>query len=211
MSAARELIDITRPLFPGFPVWPGDAACRMSWTARREEGAVANVAELSLSTHTGTHVDAPLHLISEGKAIGSMPLSHFMGPAVVVDVRGAEVIDLAAVERVLAAGGGDRVLFRTGCWRDAAALPERFPALAPDAARRLSEAGVVLVGTDAPSVDPFESEELPAHRVLGEAGLAIVENLLLDEASEGRYELTALPLRLTAADASPVRAVLRRA
>ena len=78
------------------------------------------------------------------------------------------------------------------------------------AAARLRDAGAVLVGTDAPSVDPFGSDDLPAHRVLAAAGIAILENLLLDEVPVGTYELIAYPLRLTEADASPVRAVLRR-
>lgn len=209
MTAPRVLHDVTRPLVPGFPEWPGDAPCRLAWTARLEEGAPANVSELGMSAHCGTHVDAPLHVLPEGASVGALPLSVFLGPARVVDASGADGIDEARVEAALReADGAGRVLFRTGCWTDPAVFPRVFPALSPGAAARLRDAGVVLVGTDAPSVDPFDSGDLPAHRVLAAAGIAIVENLQLDEVSVGTYELIALPLRLTAADASPVRAVL---
>ena len=210
MPQEDRWIDATRPLHPGFPVWPGDAPCRLAWTSRLEDGAAANVAEIAMSTHAGTHVDAPLHVRADGSAIGDMPPSVFVGPAVVADARGREWIDAELVERVLGIRGVERVLFRTGCWKDAAGFPERFPALTPEAAVRLRDAGVVLVGTDAPSVDPFPSESLPVHRVLAEGEVAIVENLLLDEVPVGEYEMIALPLRWTGADASPVRAVLRR-
>ena len=99
----------------------------------------------------------------------------------------------------------------TGAWQDGSGFPETFPAVTPDAADALVLSGVRLVGTDAPSVDPFASAELPAHQRLLAAGIPILENLLLDDVPEGRYELIALPLKLMALDAAPVRAVLRDA
>lgn len=210
MSDPRTF-DVTRPLLSGFPEWPGDAPCRVSWTARLEEGGPANVAELRMSAHCGTHVDAPLHVLPGGKAIGDLSLSAFWGRARLVDAGGAKAVDEALVGRALGEGGAPpRLLFRTGCWTDPAAFPRSFPALTPAAAARLRDAGAVLVGTDAPSVDPFDSGDLPAHRVLAAAGIAIVENLLLDGVPPGDYELIALPLRIAEADASPVRALLRR-
>jgi arylformamidase len=207
MTPARALLDITRPVRAGMPVWPGDAPCRLRWTARRDAGDAANVAELCLSVHTGTHVDAPHHVLDEGARIGALAPETFVGPALVVEAGGLPAIgvDLVAGLRLEA---GDRVLFRTGCWRGDE-FPAAFPALHPEAAGLLRSRGVRLVGTDAPSVDPFDSAELPAHRVLLGAGIPILENLLLDGAEPGRYELVALPLRLEEADASPVRALLR--
>lgn len=210
MDHDPALIDITRPLVPGFPVWPGDAPCRLAWTTRLEDGAAANVSELSMTAHCGTHVDAPLHVLADGQAIGTVPLSSLVGTALVVEATGREWIEEALVEGAFRDHGpAARILFRTGCWGDPAVFPERFPALTAAAACRIREAGLVLVGTDAPSVDPFWSEDLPAHRILAESGIVIVENLLLDGVVVGRYELIALPLRLAHADASPVRAVLR--
>jgi arylformamidase len=102
------------------------------------------------------------------------------------------------------------VLLRTGAWDDPDAFPASWPALTQDAARLLVARGVRLVGTDAPSPDAADAHDLPVHRVLLGAGVAIVENLLLDEVAPGDYELVALPLRFAEADASPVRAILVR-
>lgn len=208
MEKAR-LYDISWPVDEGLPVWPGDATYRVSWTMRRAEGASVNVAELCLSAHTGTHADGPFHASDEGVRIGAAPLDAYLGPAVVVDAQGREMIEEEWVSGLLAWQAPERLLFRTGCWTDPRTFPERFAALDPGAAARLVAAGVRLVGTDAPSVDPFDSKQLPTHRVLGEGGVAILENLLLAGVPEGRYELIALPLRLEESDSSPVRAVLR--
>lgn len=203
------LYDVTWPVREGIPVWPGDCPCTVGWTMLRSEGASVNVAELRMSVHTGTHADGPFHVSDEGVRIGAAPLDAYFGPATVVDVAARGRIDVETVEAVLRAGPVERVLFRTGCWRDPDVFPTEFPAPEPEAARALVRAGVRLVGTDAPSVDPYESQELETHHVLGEGGVAILENLLLAGVPEGRYELVALPLRLRDADASPVRAVLR--
>lgn len=203
------LYDITRPLGPWTPVWPGDAPCRLLWTQTQAEGAGANVGEICLSTHCGTHVDAPYHVDDSGVRVGALPVDAFVGPAVVIEAGGSDEIDPGRVEGLLERPGAERVLFRTACWSDAGAFPERFPALSPELAGRLVAAGVRLVGTDAPSVDSFHSTELPAHRILARAGIPILENLRLDGVPPGLYELIALPLRLETADASPVRAVLR--
>lgn len=205
----RPLLDITRPVATGIPVWPGDAAYQCGWTMRRADGASVNVAELRLSPHTGTHADGLFHASDTGARIGAAPLDAYIGPAFVVDARGREWLDESLVRDALQADPAERLLFRTGCWTDPATFPQRFPAFHPDAAARLARAGVRLVGTDAPSVDPFDSKDLPAHNAFGAAGIAILENLLLDDVVPGRYELIALPLRLNEADASPVRAVLR--
>lgn len=200
--------DVTRPVYSGMPVWPGDAPCRCGWQATLAEGG-ANVAELSLSVHAGTHADGPYHVREDGARIGDVPLDAFIGSAHVLDVADAERIDGGWITAHLPADC-ERLLLRTRAWSDPASFPARWPALTPDAARRLVERGVRLVGTDAPSPDPAASEDLPVHRILLGAGVAIVENLLLDDVPDGVYELIALPLRLAEADSSPVRAILVR-
>jgi arylformamidase len=201
--------DITRPVRAGIPVWPGDAPFRVEWTLRRAEGATVNLSELHLSAHTGTHADAPFHTSDEGARMGAAPLDAFLGPALLVDARGWPSISRERVEPLLGEGAPERLLFHTGCWTDPGRFPDVFPAIEPDAARRMAAAGVRLVGTDAPSVDPFDSSDLPTHAILRESGILNLESLLLDGVPPGRYELIALPLRLEEADASPVRAVLR--
>lgn len=197
--------DITRPVAAGMPVWPGDPPCRVQWAASVADDGV-NVAELSLSTHTGTHADAPYHVLGAGARAGELPLDAFVGPTWVADAPAGE-IGARWIEAHLPAGC-ERILFCTGAWTRDDAFPGEWPALTPEAAVLLASRGVRLVGTDAPSPDALGAADLPVHRVLLGAGVAIVENLLLDGIEPGEYELMALPLRLAEADASPVRAIL---
>jgi arylformamidase len=206
-ESRRIIHDVTRPLFTGHPVWPGDTPCNVRRTSRIADGAQVNGTEISCSVHTGTHADGPYHVLEDGVRIGDAPLESFLGPAHLLDAAGLESIEADWLSAHLPPGA-ERVLFRTGCWRDPHVLPSVFPAPTPDAARLLAERGIRLIGTDAPSVDPFDSYDLPAHRVLLGAGMGIVENLLLDGIAPGAYDLIALPLRLVDADSSPVRAIL---
>jgi len=201
-----RIFDITRPVFAGMPVWPGDAPCSLAWTDHIGEGG-ANVAALSCGVHTGTHADGPYHVLADGARIGDVPLGAYLGQARVVDVNGARVLDAEWVEAHLAARC-ERLLVRTRAWTRPDLLPAAWPAFDEAAARLLVARGVRLVGTDAPSPDPAEAHDLPVHRVLLGAGIAILENLMLDDVEMGAYELVALPLRLAEADAAPVRAVL---
>jgi len=149
-----------------------------------------------MSAHVGTHVDAPSHVLPDGVPIGRLPLDAFVGPARVVDLPGrGEVGPDSLPSKSL---GTPRVLFRTG--------GKTF--LSPLAAVRLAEKGILLVGTDAMSVDPKGATDLPAHRVLLSRGIAVLENLDLSAAPPGDYRLVALPLFFRELDASPVRAIL---
>lgn len=205
----RILHDITRPLVAGHPVWPGDSPCRVEWRARLGPGVAYNQSELRMSPHTGTHADGPFHMLPDGPMIGAAPLEAFIGPARVVDATGRASLDEAWAAEVLAEGAPERLLVRTGAWTDPAVFPTAFAALTPESARMLVDAGVRLIGTDAPSPDPFASADVPVHHVLLGAGAGILENVMLDGVPPGDYELIALPLRLMDAEASPVRAILR--
>lgn len=198
--------DITRPVYAGMPVWPGDAPCSLAWTDTVAQGG-ANVAAISCSVHTGTHADGPYHVLDDGARIGDVPLDAFVGPAQVVDAAGVREIGAEWLEAHLP-GDCERLLLRTGAWDDPHTFPGAWPALTVRAAQLLVRRGVRLVGTDAPSPDAMDAHDLPVHRILLGAGVAIVENLMLDAIEPGAYELIALPLRLAQADASPVRAVL---
>lgn len=205
------MIDVSQPLGPETAEWPGDRAFLLEWTMRREEGDSVDAASISMSVHTGTHVDGPGHVM-DGPGAGSLPLDRFMGPAAVVDARPFTANDPPAVQPS-ALDGLDprvtpRVLFRTRDDVDPSRFPDRVVALSPALARRIVEEGFVLAGTDAPSIDPTLSKTLDAHRILAEAGIPNVENLVLTDVEPGRYTLIALPLRLVGADSSPVRAVL---
>jgi arylformamidase len=210
LRVPTRIYDISRQVDTSIPVWPGDAPFRVDWIALRSAGAIANVSALLVSPHTGTHADAPLHVRDSAEGIGEMDLAPFIGLALVVDVSKAAAIDREVVQSALRGHSRpERILFRTAAWGEGSAFPRTFAALTPEAIEILRSAGVRLVGTDAPSVDPFDSPDLPAHHALVSAGIAILENLYLDEVPPGAYELIALPLKLSGVDASPVRAILR--
>jgi arylformamidase len=208
-SNARQLWDISPPVHAGSPVFPGDTAYSQQWCATIGPGCPVNVSAITLSPHVGAHADAPLHYDASGAAIGDVSLDAFLGPCRVINAIGCGPLitwdDIAhAVDDTLPT----RVLVRTY-----AQAPEQWDgqlaAYAPDTIERLADRGVLLVGIDTASIDPADSKTLDSHQVIRRRGLRVLENLVLDHVPEGDYELIALPLKLTTADASPVRAVLR--
>lgn len=206
-----RLIDISQPLGPATAVWPGDRRLELGWSLRRDRGDTVDVATVALSVHTGTHVDGPRHT-GAGPGVDEVGLEPFYGPCVVVDARGVIAGDPPLVPASVLDGVDavrtPRLLLRTRTEVDAASFPAPYAALSVALARELAARGFMLVGTDAPSVDPFASRSLEAHRVLGEAGIPNVENLVLSGVAAGTYTFIGLPLRLVDADSSPIRAVL---
>ena len=203
-----RLIDISPPITARTAVWPGDTEYRLEWVSRMEEGASCNVASLSTTPHLGAHADGPRHFSRDGAAIGAVELEPYVGRCRVVDVTGARVVDEEALFGV-ELFGAKRVLFKTGTFPDFERWNTDFAWIDAGLARRLARMGVVLVGIDTPSVDAFDSKDLPTHHALLETGVRNLEGLDLSHAEAGEYELIALPLRFMDADSSPVRAVLR--
>ena len=208
-SCPPALWDISPPVHTGTPVFPGDTPYSQAWAATITPDCPVNVSALQLSPHVGAHADAPLHYDPAGEAVGALALEPFLGPCRVIHaIACGPLIEWRhiahAVDKL-----PTRVLVRTY---------ERMPqdhwdgalsAYAPDTVERLADLGVVLIGIDTASIDPADSKALPSHQVIRRRGLRVLENLVLDAVPEGDYELIALPLKLTQADASPVRAVLR--
>lgn len=208
MTSSRRIRDISPAVEVGSPVFPGDRQMAAEWTFRIGPGCPVNVAALTLSPHTGAHADAPLHFVDGGTPAGELPLDAYLGPCRVVHAIGAGPrVEWRHVEHALS-GPPPRVLVRT-YERQPATWDDGFTAIAAETIERLGDLDVRLVGTDAASLDPASSKTLDAHHAAYRHGLAILENLLLDDVPEGDYELIALPLRLATADAAPVRAVLR--
>ncbi|HET9985815.1 MAG TPA: cyclase family protein [Longimicrobiales bacterium] len=199
--------DISQPIGARTAVYPGDPAYRQSWALSRERGDPVDVAEITIGVHIGTHVDGPGHVLEDATPVGELHLEPFLGPAHVVDAveRGTLAPDLVDGLDLVRA---PRVLFRTRRRVDPTTFPHGYVGIAPALAERLVASGVRLVGTDAPSVDAEDAGGLPAHRILLAGGVAIAENLVLDDVRPGVYTLVALPLKLVEADSSPVRAVL---
>jgi arylformamidase len=203
------LLDVSQPVTPRTASFPGDQPFSCGWTGTKAGGWSVNVGNVAGTTHVGTHVDAPYHVDDHGARVGGLPLDAFVGPAVVVDAVGRDALD-ARLLRGLDLRAAPRVLFRTRAASDPETFEKRFPVLTEEAIEILAQEGVRLVGVDQASVDPWDSKELPVHHALVRAGIVNVENLRLDDAAPGRYELLAAPVRWVDMDAAPLRALLRK-
>lgn len=208
MTASKRLWDISQPLRPGLPVWPGDApfSIRPRWT--HGGGSPVNVATIALSTHSGAHADAPLHYDPAGLPIDRVALEPYLGPCRVVDARGAGNTIGADLVEARWTRGVSRMLFRTFEKFPADSWPSHFTVFGEAAIRAMAARGVTLVGIDSPSLDPETSKSMDAHLAVPH-DMRILEGLVLDHVPPGDYELIALPLPLAGLDASPVRAILR--
>lgn len=199
--------DISQTLRPGLPVWPGDTEFAFERSWRMEDGSPVNVGRMTMSTHSGSHGDAPLHYAADAADIASVGLEPYLGECLVVDARHAEgavqIGDLPGLE------GVHRVLLRTFDSFPHDQWDSSFTAIAPDTIRWLAAQGVRLIGTDAPSVDPQDSKTMEAHKAVLAADMRILEGLVLDDVPPGHYELIALPLKIAGGDAGLCRAVLR--
>lgn len=207
-ATMARLWDISPALDPATPPFPGDQAYEQRWTARIGPGCPVNLSALTLSPHLGAHADAPLHYADDAPGIGTVPLEPYLGPCRVIHAIGCGPLIRPGHLEHAAKDLPPRVLVRT-CARAPTAWSEDFAAYAPETIAWLAARGVQLVGIDSQSVDPATSKTLDSHQLLLKHGLRVLENLVLDDVPEGDYELIALPLKLTQACASPVRAVLR--
>lgn len=214
MSMGSPIIDLSYELEPSTPAYPGDAGVEIeileTTSSKIPDRRALNNSRLSVSIHTGTHMDAPFHFFEDGKTIDQIPLDRFCGPALCVDLEGERTIDAAKLKPF-----GEKirqyrkVILSTG-WGKHWKTPDYFtehPCLTGDAAQFLVDSGVHLVGLDTPSVDqpPF-----PAHLVLLGNGVVIVENLRnLDAVPQEIFELIVLPLKIAGRDGSPARALSR--
>ncbi len=200
--------DITLTLCDALPCWPGDTPFQFALAWSKAEGATVNVGQVSTSIHIGTHVDAPFHFDIDGATVDALDLEPFIGPALVVDVRGRPIIRIEDLEP-FDLSTTPRLLLRTDGWLDHSRFPESIPVLDRNVPAYLNEQGVILLGLDVPSVDQIDSTDLPNHRSLGSFGISILESVDLTRVEPGVYELIALPLKIGGGDGSPVRAILR--
>ncbi|MBT0569376.1 arylformamidase [Curvibacter sp. CHRR-16] len=208
----KTIWDISAPVYAGSPVFPGDTPYQQQWGATIGPGCPVNVASITLSPHVGTHGDAPLHYDPEGQTAGELDLTPYIGPCRVIHAiqpAGGGLITLEHLRHALT-DLPPRVLVRTYERMPVAQWDSQLSAYHPETVRALADLGVLLIGIDSASIDPADSKTLDSHQVIRQRGLRVLENLVLDEVTEGDYELIALPLKLMSADASPIRAILRR-
>lgn len=193
--------DATRPICPGMPVYPGDPEVSFEQVCDISRVGV-NVHRITMGTHTGTHIDAPLHFIKGGTAVDGIDPATLVGKAHLWDLRGVPEIGMShLLEREM----GMRVIIKTGFSQEQGF--SRYPRLTTEAARYLVDKGVLLVGLDSPSPDSPGSSE--THGILLQAGVVLVENMRLDHVPAGIYEMYCLPLPLAGLDGSPARVFLK--
>ena len=203
------IIDISPVIDETIAVWPGDTPFARTVNLDMNAGGNLTLSDIRTTVHVGAHTDAPSHYTPAGQDIAGRSLHYYVGPCTVLHldgVRGRRIVpgDLKG-KRIMAT----RVLLRTGSFPDPRAWNEDFASLSPELVEWLHGLGVITIGIDTPSVDPFDDKVLEAHQMLARHDMANLEGLVLDHAPEGQYELIALPLRLAGADGSPVRAILR--
>jgi arylformamidase len=206
--AAGGWIDISMPLKESTAHWPGDTPFAYDVSATKEQTGSVNIGKITMSTHLGTHTDAPFHFLNDGERISDLDLDVYIGRCRVVDASRFSVFSRETLSS-LPVEGTERLLIKTSVPNNHAQFPEEIPYITKDGADYLGESGIRLAGLDVPSVDPLDSKELEAHHQLYKNGIYILENLMLDNVPPGDYELIALPLAIAGGDGSPVRAVIR--
>jgi arylformamidase len=200
--------DVTVTLRSGMPTWDGEPGpvCR-PLKQIGADGESARVSLLTLGTHLGTHVDAPAHFIPDGATVEALPLAALVGLCRVIDAGVGPLIEPADLEPV--ARGARRLLLKTpsGSFWDEPAFRRDFVALSPAAAAWLVRQGILLLGIDYLTIDPYDADA--AHRILLGAGVVVLEGLDLRAVPPGEYDLAALPIKVAGADGAPARVVLR--
>jgi arylformamidase len=204
--------DVSMPLRTGGLVYPNNPPISITPVSSIAAGATANVSRLDMGSHTGTHVDAPLHFMDGGAGVDELPLDVLIGPARLIAF-GDDVLSVGETElRQHDLTGVTRVLIRTrnSAWlaSGSAEFHPDFTHVAPDGAEYLVSLGVRLVGVDYLSVEQVHSPHHRTHRTLLESGVVIVEGMMLGAPEPGDYELYCLPLLLSGLDGAPARAVL---
>jgi arylformamidase len=204
-----SVYDVTVPLTPGLPVYPGDPPFQIE-PIHPDGPTPFRLSRMSLGTHTGTHVDAPAHLVPAGATVDALPPEILIGKARVVEILARERIERLDLEaqdlrddlRILLKTRMSGQMLKPG-------FQEDHLYLSGDAAAYLAQAGLKLVGFDYISVDRYGAADFPAHHALLEAGVVIVEGLDLSEVEPGEYDMTCLPLRVAGGDGAPARVILR--
>jgi arylformamidase len=203
--------DITLTITPQLIVWPGDSPVVIKRTRSIASGDNANVSQVTMSCHTGTHVDAPHHFLNDGKTVDNLSLDLLIGRAYVLYLPDINMITASILMDAEIPPRTRRLLFKTrnsDYWANGnKEFQTDFVGLSVDAAELLVDRNVKLVGIDYLSIAPYKMSK-PVHTILLNAGMVVIEGLDLSQVSQGRYTLHCLPLKLGGADGAPTRAIL---
>ena len=208
-----RLIDVSLGIGSEMLTWPGDPAADVIPRKQIAKGDGANVSELRIGTHTGTHVDPPVHFIEGADGIDRVPLDQLYGDAFVAELPDADgPIGSGELERLDLPRDTERLLLKTSnsnIWNDAhPSFPDRYACLSVEAAEWSVERGLRVVGVDFLSVEEKGAEGHPVHKKLLSNGVAIIEGLDLREAPAGPCTLLCFPLKVLSGDGGPARAAL---
>jgi len=205
-AATTEWIDLSVPIYGGMVHWPDNPPIELDAIMHVERGDVATVSALKMGTHTGTHIDGPIHFLPGSPGTDAVPLENLMGPARVIEIEDPNAVRWADL-RKHKIGHSERLLFKTlnsqRCWNSSDFVSD-FVSLAEDAANHLAELKTLAVGIDYLSMGSPE-----VHRTLLRAGVVIIEGLNLSNVRAGECEFICLPLRIPGGDGAPARALLK--
>lgn len=211
MLSAKGWIDVSLSVRHKMVHWPGNAEPKVELVNDMTKGDVANVTNIAMSVHTGTHMDSMRHFIADGIMMEAMPLDAVIGPAKLIAVEDPVAIRREHLEPHNLQRG-DRVLFKTTNselrWLTDE-FREDFVYIEPEAAKYLVERGVQTVGVDYLSVAPF-FDGVTTHTILLGAGVWIIEGLDFRGVEPGSYELISLPLKINGSDGAPCRTLIRK-
>ena len=206
------IYDVSLPISPELPVWPGDPAVVLEQVSSMDAGAHDNVSRLACGVHVGTHVDAPHHFLNDHRTVESLSLDILVGPACVVQIpENVQVVDARVLEKSAIPLGTERLLLKTRnsrFWEQGDNTFETgFVGVSADGADWLVQRNLKLLGIDYLSVAPYH-QSIPTHRTLLAAGIIIIEGLDLSAVEGGKYNLYCLPLKLIGSDGAPARTIL---
>lgn len=205
-----KIYDISVPISPDTPVYPGDAGVEIIRTVEIGPESPYSLSKLVLGSHTGTHIDPPVHFFPQGLAVDQIPLEVFVGPARVVEMREGPAVTAAFLEGLKLPSQVERILFKTrnGDLWDKPKFQRRYVYIDESAARWLVDRGARLVGIDYLSAEQYGAREPTTHWALLGAGAVILEGIDLRGVPPGEYLLACLPLKIRGGDGAPARAVL---
>jgi arylformamidase len=209
----KPWIDISVPIRNAMVHWPSDPPVSIKRVKDIEQGDTANLSVISMGVHSGTHVDAPIHFIREGKGVDHIPLDTVIGRVRVIEIRDPESIKPEELARHRIRRG-ERIFFKTEnssyVWQKDEFV-EDFVFISDATADLLVDRGVRLIGIDYLSVGSYKHDGSYVHKTLLSGGIWIIEGLNLSNVVPGKYDLICLPLRIVAGDGAPARAILKPA
>jgi arylformamidase len=205
-------IDVSVPIHNAMHGWPGNPPTFITMHLGTAKGDVCNVSAINFNSHTGTHMDAPLHFLHGAKSMDDLPWDAVIGPARVVEIKDRTAIKPAEL-RKLKPRKGERLLFKTRnsavSWKKRE-FDKDFIYIAKEGAKYLVDCGVQTVGVDYLSVGGFYKDGIETHHVLLRPEVWIIEGLDLSKVRPGDYDLLCLPIKFQKGDGAPARCLIRR-